>query len=178
MEYLKPRRRFVHASFRIPLDLKEKLETEAEAKNDNLNALVNQVLAKHVTFDLMAEHTGTIVLEKLLFSEIIDRVTTDELEAIGKELGPKVVNQWYGFLNIRNDFDSLIRHYFRPMSAYSGWYRFNSVGSGSSQRMMFEHEYGPAWSAFLKQYVAGTIKSIMEVEPKVTTKEGLVILHF
>jgi hypothetical protein len=77
-------------------------------------------------------------------------------------------------LSLEFDMDGLIEHYFRPLSMYSRWYNFNMAESGSNRRLLFEHSYGPKWSAFLKSYLSGVIKSATGSEPRIMVEEGLI----
>jgi len=105
---------------------------------------------------------------------MLGSIQIEEMERIGKELGPKVVKQAFSFLGLSFDLEGLIEHYFQPVSSYSRWYSFNVVGSGTNRKLMFEHQYGWKWSTFLKQYIGGIIKSATGTEPKIVIDEGLV----
>ena len=62
------------------------------------------------------------------------------------------------------------------MGSYSGWYRFNVIGS-NPDKLLLEHEYGPNWSVFLKQYNAALIKSVAGVEPDVKADDSLITIR-
>lgn len=166
--------KFEHISLRVDRETKAQLEKEARQRNINLNSLVNLILSKHVSFDRIVEHTEAIPLNKSLFIAILDNIQIEELERIGRELGPRVVKQTFAFLGLDFDLAGLIEHYFQPVSTFSRWYSFNVTGSGANRRLMFEHQYGRKWSAVLKQYIGGIIKSATGTEPKITVDDGLV----
>jgi hypothetical protein len=105
---------------------------------------------------------------------MLDSIQTEEMERLGRELGPRVVKQTFAFLGLNFDLEGLIEHYFQPVSSFSRWYTFNVVGSGANRKLMFEHQYGRKWSAFLKQYIGGIIKSATGTEPRITIDDGLV----
>jgi hypothetical protein len=144
------KRQFIHFSIRIPINVKDELESEAELQKTNLNSLINQILAKHVSFDRIANHMKVMPLNQYLFSGMLDNVPLEAIEAIGKELGPRNVKRTFAVLGFNYDLDHLIQSYFQPVSSYSGWYTFNIVGKGSDRKLVFEHSHGPKWSAFLK----------------------------
>jgi hypothetical protein len=166
--------KFDHISLRVDRETKTQLEKEARQRKINLNSLVNLVLSKHVSFDRIVEHTEAIPLNKALFIGIIEAIQIEEVERIGRELGPRVVKQTFAFLGLDFNLEGLIEHYFQPVSTFSRWYSFNVTGSGANRRLMFEHQYGRKWSAFLKQYIGGIIKSATGTEPKITVDDGLV----
>jgi hypothetical protein len=170
------RKRYVHVSYRIPDEVKGTLETEAKRRNINMNALVSQILAKYTSFDMIADHVEAVPLNKSLFTGMLNRIETEEMEMLGKELGPKLIKRTFAFLSLDFNIDGLIEHYFRALSTYSRWYSFNVSWSGANRRLLFEHSYGPKWSAFLKQYLAGVIRSATGSEPRITVDNGLVIV--
>jgi len=139
-----------------------------------VNALVGQILAKYASFDRIVEHVEAVPLNKLLFMGMLDGIEIGEMERLGRELGPRLVKQTFAFLSLEFDVEGLIQNYFLPVSTYSRWYSFNVSGSGVNRRLLFEHPYGPKWSAFLKQYITGIIRSATGSEPRITVDEGLV----
>jgi hypothetical protein len=72
---------------------------------------------------------------------MLDGIEIDEMERLGKELGPKLVKKTFTFLNLELDLDGIIEHYFRPLSKNSKWYNFNIAGSGTGRKLLFEHPY-------------------------------------
>jgi hypothetical protein len=167
-------RKFVHVGYRIPSELKVELDLEAKRRATNVNSLVGQVLAKHASYDMLAEYVEAVPLSKPLFTRMLDNVEAEDLGAMGEELGPNVMKSAFTFLNLEFNLDGLIENYFRPMSMHSRWYRFNVVGSGPNRKLLFEHGYGPKWSAFLKPYLAGIFRSATGIEPRVTADGRLV----
>ncbi len=169
-------KKFVHVSFRIPSEAKAGLERDAKKRDINLNALVSQILVKYVTFDRIADQVEAVYLNKLLFVGMLDKIEEVEMERLGRNLGPRLIKKTFAFLNLEFDIDGLIVHYFRPLSTYSRWYDFDVAGSGANRKLMFEHPYGLKWSAFLKQYLGGIIKSATGNDPRITTDEELVTI--
>ncbi len=167
-------KKFVHVGYRILSKVKTGLDREAEQRGINVNSLVGQILAKYTSFDRIADHVEAVPLNKPLFMGMLSAIEVGEMERLGRELGPKLVKKTFAFLSLEFEIDGLIEHYFRPLSTYSRWYSFNVAGSGPNRRLLFEHPYGPNWSAFLKQYIGGIIKSATGTDPKITVDDGLV----
>lgn len=167
-------KKYVHVSFRIPVELKSELEKEAKRHIINLNALTIQVLSKYVTFDRIEENLEAISLSKSLFVGMLDKVETSEMEFLGRELGSKLAKQAFAFLNLDFGIEGLIEGYFRPLSLYSNWYNLNVVGVGANRKLLFKHQLGPKWSVFLKAYLAATLESATGKKPTITVTDGLV----
>jgi hypothetical protein len=139
---------------------------------------MNHLLTKYVIFDRIVEHERSIVLDRRIFFPIIQKVPVEELEKIGKELGPKLVRQTFEFLNIEPTVDNLVNRYLEPMGTYSGRYQSNIVAATPNLKLVLEHEYGSKWSAFLAQYMTGVVKSLLSCEPKIEVEDDLVKIEF
>ena len=112
MQSRKSRAEFVHVSFRMPSELKDQLEKEAKRKKMNLNAFVNRILVKYYTFDRLVEHENSVVIERHVFSRILDKMKYEDMAEIGKELGPIIVKQDFEFFGITPNLDNLLEKYF------------------------------------------------------------------
>jgi hypothetical protein len=177
MERLTERVEYVHVSLRIPLPAKNSVDEEARQQHLNFNSLVSKILEKHISFDKIAEDLNAISLDGLLFSEMLEAEPLERLEQLGEELGAELVKQTFVFLGLEHDIYGLIRHYFETMAAFSGWYSFAIVGSGSNRKLMFEHHYGPKWSAFLKAYISSIIRTATGSEHRVTMDDSIVTVY-
>jgi len=164
---------FIHVSLRLPERLRNQLKKEAKHRNITLNSLINAVLSKYISFDKIVEGTNAIPLNGPFFREWLEITSTDQMESIAKNLGPKVVRQSFAFRGIDFNLDNLIEFYFEPVSAHSGWYLFNTYFEGTSRKLIFKHSHGPKWTAFLKLYVASILRSATGTEPEVTIEDEI-----
>jgi hypothetical protein len=168
---------FIHISLRVPTSIKRGLEKDAKRANTNFNSLASQILSKYLSFDKIAKHVSAIPINEYLFSGMLEDMPVDHLERLGKELGPKLIKRTFVFLDLEYDLDGLIHNYFDPMSSFSGWYTFTAAESESGRKLMFEHQYGLKWSAFLKTYISSIIKTATGTEPRTTMDDGLLIIY-
>lgn len=178
MEKRREYEKFVHTSFRIPLRVRIELEDEAKRLGTNLNALGNNVLARHATFDQLTEHVEAVTLARAIFTSMLEKISEEDMADAGRELGSRIAKQTLAFYNIQPSLENLTDSFFRPLGSFSRWYSFNTSGSGQSLKMVFEHAYGPKWTAFLKEYLSGVIKSTTGVEPRIKTEDNLLTIRF
>jgi len=178
MQNLGNNKQFVHVSFRIPEQTRRELNKEARRQGINLNALTNRILTKYLIFDRLVEHEHSIVLDKRIFLPVIEKVSREDLEELGKKLGPKLLYQSLDFFDIEPTVESLVSHYFEPMGAYSGRYQSNVVGIGPDLKLILEHDYGIKWSTFLAEYTKGVVKSLLGIEPKIELDDDVVKIEF
>jgi hypothetical protein len=169
--------RLIHVSLRIPASTKESLDSDASRMQISFNALAARVLSKYTSFDKIAEHLQAIPVNGPLFGQMLEDVPVEHLELVAKELGPELIKQTFAFLDLEYDLDGLIRHYFNPMSEFSGWYKFAVAGTDRTRKLMFQHPHGSKWSAFLKIYVSGIISAATGVNPRSTADHRLVTVY-
>jgi hypothetical protein len=158
---------FVHISLRLPTPLRNQLKEEAEHRKVTLSSLINTVLLNFVSFNKILASAKTIPVSGAFLRELIEVASTEQMESIGKKLGPKVVRQAFAFMGVPFSLDNVIKHYFEPLSSESGWYIFNTSFEGTNRKLMFSHSHGPQWTAFLKRYIAGIIYSATGSEPEI-----------
>jgi len=165
---------FVHVSIRVSAKLRNRLNREAKHRHITLNSLINSILEKYDSFDKILQGAKAIPLSEAFFAEILEITPTEEIENIAKKLGAQVVRQSFASQGIEFNLDNLIEFYFEPLSEYSGWYQFNWSSAGTSRKLIFTHSHGPKWTAFLRRYYGGVIRSATGDEPDVTV-EGSVL---
>ncbi len=164
---------FLHVSLRIPARLRNQLDEEAKRRNITLNSLINAILSKYLSFDKIVEGTKAVPLSRAFLDEILEITSTEEMESIAMKLGPKVVRKSFAFRGVPFNLDNLIEFYFEPLSAHSGWYSFNTYFEGTTRILVFEHSLGTKWTAFLKRYIAGIVRSANGTEPEVTIEDEI-----
>jgi hypothetical protein len=178
MKILSDKERFVHASIRIPQHVKSELEEEADRKRTTWNSLVNQALVKHITHDKMMEHIGSVTLGKPLFSKMISTIDPNTMETFGLEVGSRRVKESFKFFGIEPNIPNLITHHFSPIAAYSGWYQLNPYQVSGERKLILEHDFGLSWSAFLRGFYVGVLKSMGYSEPRIEADDELVTIHY
>jgi len=84
MANLNSNRSFAHASIRIARELKTELRREAKSRGLSFNALVNQILEKHVAFDRIVTQVGALPLNKDLFAGMLNQASLERWRELGK----------------------------------------------------------------------------------------------
>lgn len=72
----------------------------------------------------------------------------------------------------------LAKHYFLPMGVYSGWYRAKVVKTRLGRKLVLQHDYGPKWTTFLKEYYSAALKSLIHNEANIASHDGFVEISF
>jgi hypothetical protein len=158
----------------MPIEVRNQLEREAARGGVTLNAIANAALKKHTRFDGIMGPGHSVVLEKHVFSRLVEGIDVHLLKGIGRDFGEKTVKEIFGFSGFEFTVENLIAHYFEPMGAYSGVYEVNRIRKGSLERLVLRHEYGMNWSVFLGEHLSGVFNSILAARPKIEVENNLV----
>jgi hypothetical protein len=177
METLTPARRYVHMSVRLPLSLKEALRSEAAIRGLNVNSLIEMVLTKFTTYDIIAEYNSSVQMNASLFKNLLNRASQEDMKNMGRALGPVIVKQAFDFLGYSHDMNIITERYFKPVGSFSGWYKFNTIYHDQRQILLFSHEYGLNWSSFLAEYVSGVVRSMGGTIQRAEVADSLVTVN-
>jgi len=81
---MQPNRQNEVASFRMDIALKNELQNECEKKGINFSTLVNQILARHVKWDSMAEKMDMITMPKTTYKAYTSKISDEDIETIAR----------------------------------------------------------------------------------------------
>jgi hypothetical protein len=166
----------VHTSIRISENLMDVLEEDAFHQNISCSFLITRILMKYVFFDRLANQVEAITMNGSLFTDVLADIPQETLESIGKKRGSSLWMDAFSFANLNWDLESLIKHLFEPGAQYSRWYKFNVVKSSSTTKLIFAHDYGRKWSAFLASYLGSIVNSATARQPKIGFDDKMVTI--
>ncbi|HEV2226313.1 MAG TPA: hypothetical protein VGR56_05850 [Nitrososphaerales archaeon] len=167
----------VHASFRVSADVRRELQKEAIRRKISFNSLGNRILEKYLSFDRLVEHEHSVVIERKVFSRILEKIAVEDLQEIGRELGQKAAKEDFEFFGIPPTLGNLITRYFEPIGAFSDRYDSNIVGDAPYLKIVLAHEYGHKWSIFLGEHSIGVVESILGAKPNIEIGEDVVTIQ-
>ena len=169
------RNRLVSRTFRVPQESLKRLDAEAKNRDVSVNALLNQMLTKYLTFDLFGEKANPVVIAEATLLAMMDRLTPEQMEQAGTIAGSKVLSSLFAHYNIKPTLDSVLEYHIRPMSKYSRWY--SAKYHEEEQKIALHHTFGLKWSYFLKGHVGASIRSVLKIEPKIEISESSVVIY-
>jgi len=165
------RRKSVHVNFRIAVKSKEFLEAQASRRDMHLNAYVNHIFAKFAFLDEIIEESHSVVFQREVLSKLLLLAPTQDLAELARSLSARLLKPALEFLEVRSMSDLAERH-FLPMGVYSGWYSSKIVKTSSGCKLVLQHDYGPNWTLFLKEYYSETIRSLIQEETRILSRDG------
>ena len=144
----------------------------------HLNAYVNRIFAKFTFLDETIEESKRVVFQKEFLTRIIPLVPSKDFAELGRYFGSQVLKPSLEFSGGAANMSDLSKHYFLPMGIYSGWYRAKVVKTPSGRKLVLQHDYGPKWTAFLKEYYSAALKPLIRNEVNIASHDGFVELNF
>ncbi|MGA2876523.1 MAG: hypothetical protein ABSE82_13415 [Nitrososphaerales archaeon] len=168
----------IHVNFRIDAAYKGILEEGARRRDIHLNAYVNHILGKFIFLDGIVEESQHMVLRKEIFARIVALGSAEDLVVVAGDIGRDFLKSALAFASVEANMDDLVRRYFLPMGIYSGWYRSKVVKTPSGNKLILQHDFGPKWTAFLKEYCAVVIKSLIHDEVSIVAHDGILEIRY
>jgi hypothetical protein len=135
-------------SYRLPEEILDELQTEAQEKNISENVLVKQILEKHVNWDRMAEAVGMIPVPHGLLKIIGKEMTENQVDDIVKTLHPIIMDSTM-FSKGGDDLERTIEMLEDFMRA-SGLNSDHRV-EGPIHHFIIQHGLGMTWSVFIEK---------------------------
>jgi hypothetical protein len=148
-----------HRTFRIPEDVMQALEKEANAKGVPLSNRVNKILKDYTSADLLPEKTGFILTSKDFFRKLFGKIDQKYIEEYGKELGYAIVSEYTSsfFPEINsNTLVQFLESWFNRFDSYQ--HRIDEQNS----RHIFSvnHDINKNFSIVLKVILEGLVEPI------------------
>jgi hypothetical protein len=177
MEHEKPAAS-VHVNFRINAGYMTDLEEEATKRDMSLNAFVNHVFARFLSFDRATEESQRVVLRKEFLVHVVSLISAEEFDELARNLSVTVLKPDLVFSGSATSMNDLVKNYFLPMGMYSGWFRARVIKTPMGHKLILQHEYGPKWTIFLKEYYSVAIRSLIDDGVKIVAEDGVLEIHY
>ena len=135
-------------SYRLPEEILDELQTEAQEKNISENVLVKQILEKHVNWDRIAEAVGMIPVPHGLLKIIGKEMTENQVDDLVKTLHPIIMDSTM-FSKGGDDLE-------RTIEMLEDFMRASSLNSdhrveGPIHHFIIQHGLGMTWSVFIEK---------------------------
>ncbi len=164
-------------TLRLQNDIFEVLKREAHSKDLTVNALVNKILNKNITFEENVNAILTVVLPHDLFLLIIDKLEENDITELAVE-GPRVVKKLFNIMGLSYDIDHVIHNYFMVLGKYCNWFEFTHKITHDKYRLVFCSSVNPNWIKFLQHYIKSILESLKIIITNESEHEGIIVFEF
>ena len=135
-------------TYRLPANVVEELETEANEKNISQNVLVKQILEKYVEWDKFSEKIEMVPIPKKILEILGDDMKGEDIDGIVNALVPIIKDS---VLFMKGTFD--LKRCIETLEDYmkaSGMKSDHRI-EGNIHHFIIQHELGLRWSFFTEQ---------------------------
>ena len=165
-------------TLRLQNDLLEVLKREATKTDLTLNAFINKVLNKNVTYEENVNAILNVVFPHDFFLLIVDKIKESDLKELA-DRGPGVVKKLFNVIGMQYDIDHVIHNYFAVIGKYCRWFEFTHKVSHNKYRLVFcADANSPKWVQFLKLYIRSILESVKVVITNESMHDGIIVFEF
>ncbi len=164
------------ASFRLPDVLLEKLRNEATGERISLNVLVNQVLDRHIEWDVYAQKMGMLSMGKGVYKALLESADERLLMEKGKLAGLKM-RDFLMFKYKRADLESFLDLISKRKREF-GIGEIEVSRNGRSVMLVLHHDFGRSHSVFFASIADTAIQSLIGLKPRLQLTDDSIVAEF
>nr|WP_294807372.1 hypothetical protein [uncultured Nitrososphaera sp.] len=162
-------------TFRLELETLSKLRNEADEKGVSVNSIAQSIFAAHYQWAASATQAGMIPVHKMVFLMMLDKLTEDDIEEIGRL-----------FADVRVKDMTLILKRDYSLSAFLDvlglWMKFSGIAfqksiSHDTHTYTISHEMGAKWSLLLSTMLKAVFQKMGVSQTTFDRTDNLVIFR-
>jgi hypothetical protein len=165
-------------TFRLKKNILRELDRLAKVMRGSSNQLVDDFLEEIFVRKMLKNGVRTMTLSREGVLNLLQLTNNDDDSAVrrvGGDLGGSEPKQIYAVHDVKPSWDTLLTDLNKVYSKTYEWFEFTShchsdpITGKETYRLIFTHDAGSKWTAFLEGYITNMIKSLLKAEPKVIT---------
>ncbi len=161
-------------SIRVEGGIYQELMKEASGQSISFNNFVNKILKKHIEFDRYIPDLQFLLIHKILVRRTLLSQREDVILSIGEEAGGAFTKDTILTMGLPLNRESLLYFIETVMCHYKRFADCQRHSRDGKDSFYLRHDLGEKWSLFLKGYILGGFRSILNEEVKVeTTADGI-----
>ncbi len=145
-------------TFRIDKEVLDKIKSHASFERITLNALVNQLLAHAVDWDLVAAKSGWVPVSKVLLMAWFDKLDDKVIQNIAEEKGRMISRDMLYAMKGKYDvweWISILRG-----RAKAAGFSFTQLEDKNELKFIMRHDMGIKWSKHFKYFYESAFKEL------------------
>ena len=136
----------VSTTTRIPSDIYDKIEFEAEANNSNISTVIVNILRKHTTWDRFVGDIGFMYMQKPLLRALFDKLSEKEMTNLAKTIGYSRSRDAILFINGKFNMPGIIKVV--KLWLTSSNIPIRTIEKEDSIEFIVQHNLGSKWSIY------------------------------
>ncbi|HXX05748.1 MAG TPA: hypothetical protein VEJ68_02890 [Candidatus Bathyarchaeia archaeon] len=145
-------------TFRIDTHVLDKIKSHAAFEKITLNALVNQLLAHAVDWDIVAAKSGWVPIPKTLLMAWFDNLDDQTIVNVAREMGKNVSKDLLFAMRGKNEvweWVSVLRG-----RAKAAGFSFTQVDDANEVKFIMKHDMGLKWSKHFMTFYEEAFKEM------------------
>jgi hypothetical protein len=167
----------VTRTFRMNPEFDRILNEEAEKHGLTVSALLNQIIRQYVLVSRFTEALPAITLSYHTFAPMLERIPDKDLVEVAESTGSIIPEEAILQRGQKLTFETVNWFIDVVYGKYGNWFDpYQSIINGE-ERIHLSHKLNHKWSQYLGSYMNSMFQSILDIKPKVETRENSVTLY-
>ncbi|MGD1834616.1 MAG: toxin-antitoxin system HicB family antitoxin [Nitrososphaeraceae archaeon] len=164
-------------TFRISKEYENKLRKKAEEQRISLNTLANQIFQDYLESREFINKFGTVVFSREAFKMILNSLTTEDIEQLGKSIGKTAPKEFILFKWKEITIDTTLK-FIKMFTIHCIDCEYDHESKSDQQIFSIRHEFGEKGSIFLKNYFESVVLENLHKRCNVNSTNNLVTITF
>ena len=169
--------RMVTRTFRLNPEYDTVLNEEAEKQGLSVSALLNQIIRQYVLVSRFTQRIPAITLTYHTFAPLLERIPDKDLVEVAEKTGAIIPEEAILQRGGRINFDTVNWLIDVVYGRYGNWFDSSQSIINGEERVHLTHQLNHKWSQYLGGYMHSMFESILNMEPKVETRENSVTIY-
>ena len=169
--------RMVTRTFRMNPEYDKILNEEAEKHGLTVSALLNQMIRQYILITRFSERVPAITLSYNTFAPILELVSDKDLVDVAEKTGSIVPEEAMLQRGEKLTFDSVNWFIDTVYGRYGNWFDPFTSRINGNERIHLMHQLNHKWSQYLGGYMRSMFTSILDLQPKIETRENSVTIN-
>ena len=161
---------------RIPKQLNELLQKDAETENRTVSALVVSILTKYAEWDRYTQKFGFVTVPRSTYKRMIEAMDEQTYRSATEE-APSTFLEMIRFWYRRVD-PQTVCAFCERLSKYVGTTRCEIDERDGNYAITLEHELGMKYSNHMKRVYEAVTRETLGIEPKIEVTNNSIFIRF
>jgi hypothetical protein len=150
-------------TFRIDTDTINRLRIESARQDISLNTSVNQILNRHVQWDMFERQAGIMPLAKPVVTQLLAYISKDDITNLAKNVAKSAVQDIMIVMKGKIDLDSFLS-WFETLMQKSFIEINHTVASDEfTHRYIVKHNLGENWALLIKNMLQIIFNDMLKI---------------
>jgi hypothetical protein len=150
-------------TFRIDTDTINKLRIESARQDISLNTSVNQILKRHVQWDMFERQAGIMPLAKPVVAQLLAYVSTDDITNLAKNVAKSAVQDIILVMKGKIDLDSFLSWFETLMQKSFIEINHTVENDDTTHTYIVKHNLGENWALLIKNILQIIFNEMLKI---------------